>query len=397
MLFNLYTIVLEFLTVFYIFYIFYISSKELFKWIYDFIYNLFLKGENKKDNKIDKKVNNKNILPYSEEIDKLIINDLYDNLYNKTANNKLLEMSLHSTAGGKRVRSVIIKALCPDKSINDLKHSILFIEYLHASSLIIDDIMDNDTYRRDELCCHVKYGTSNAQMCSIYLLSLAQIHLGKLTKSLKKSNIDAVLDEIFRNFSDLCLGQYFDIDNNVYSVDDLIAKKTGSLFVITYLLALMEKRKEYINKEEEIYKEDIYKEEINKEDIDINKKEEEIFKKEEEIFKKYKKLGEIMGKYFQIADDFEDYEKDKKFKSGLNNYIYNNDFDKSLNEIETLIKDYKDLSTELSINSDIIDKIITLLHKKCKKAYKEFSNNNNISNNLCSNSSSHILYVLGFI
>ena len=88
---------------------------------------------------------------------------------------------------------------------------------------------------------------------------------------------------------------------------------------------------------EEIDNKEDNKEEMEEENKIDKKEENKIDKKEEnkeeenDKFNKYKKLGEIMGRIFQIADDFEDYEKDKKFKSGFNNHIYNNDFDKSPN------------------------------------------------------------------
>lgn len=39
---------------------------------------------------------------------------------------------------------------------------ILLIEYIHASSLIIDDMMDKDTIRRDKYTIHYKYGNNIA-------------------------------------------------------------------------------------------------------------------------------------------------------------------------------------------------------------------------------------------
>lgn len=39
---------------------------------------------------------------------------------------------------------------------------ILFVEYVHASSLIIDDMMDKDLIRRDKITVHCKYGNNLA-------------------------------------------------------------------------------------------------------------------------------------------------------------------------------------------------------------------------------------------
>ena len=77
-------------------------------------------------------------------------------------------MCVYATGGGKRVRSLLIKYLTPNKSYEEIKHSILFIEYLHASSLVIDDIMDKDTMRRNKESFYIKYGIASGLNCGVY-------------------------------------------------------------------------------------------------------------------------------------------------------------------------------------------------------------------------------------
>lgn len=43
-----------------------------------------------------------------------------------------------------------------------MKKLIMYVEYIHASSLIIDDMMDCDIIRRDKLTIHYKYDNNIA-------------------------------------------------------------------------------------------------------------------------------------------------------------------------------------------------------------------------------------------
>jgi len=84
-----------------------------------------------------------------------------------------------SLQGGKRIRSSmvldIIHSLNNDVDFNRQQYFIdaaLCIEFIHCSSLIIDDLpcMDNDSVRRGKSSVHVKFGEASAQLAAISLL-----------------------------------------------------------------------------------------------------------------------------------------------------------------------------------------------------------------------------------
>ena len=194
----------------------------------------------------------------------------------------------YGTSGGKRVRAIIIDSII--KSLDSSKnspddlddpngqngqngslHAMLFIEYLHASSLIMDDIMDKDLYRRGKQCLYKKYGTTIAELTSVYLMSIAMTHLCKFVV---RHKCLPVLTIICDRLEKLCIGQYIDINATVENIDELIELKTGTLFEMSYVLVWIGSGGS-LNQIDEI-----------------------------------RSLGKHFGMLFQMADDFDDIEKD---------------------------------------------------------------------------------------
>lgn len=83
------------------------------------------------------------------------------------------------------------------------------IEMIHTSSLILDDIMDKDDYRRGQLACHKKYDLGIALMASQFICSEAYLLLDKAD----------LLHEILPVVRDMCIGQS----------EEIAELKTGSL------------------------------------------------------------------------------------------------------------------------------------------------------------------------
>ncbi len=86
-------------------------------------------------------------------------------------------MKYSVTAGGKRIRPVLLLEFCRACG-GDIKTALPFacaIEFVHTYSLIHDDLpcMDNDEMRRGQPSCHVKFGESTALLAGDALLSLA--------------------------------------------------------------------------------------------------------------------------------------------------------------------------------------------------------------------------------
>jgi geranylgeranyl pyrophosphate synthase len=108
-----------------------------------------------------------------------------------------------------------------------LKKLALAIELLHDATLVHDDILDNDHFRRDALAVHSKWGVRNAILVGDALASLS------LNLSAEYGN------EVFEVVSEACLllcdGEYMDaaeITNEASEQDYLekIKKKSASLF-----------------------------------------------------------------------------------------------------------------------------------------------------------------------
>ncbi len=86
-----------------------------------------------------------------------------------------MEYSL--TAGGKRVRAVLLLHFCSlcGGSVQDALPFAAALEMIHAYSLIHDDLpcMDDDDMRRGKPSCHIAFGEANALLAGDGLLTLA--------------------------------------------------------------------------------------------------------------------------------------------------------------------------------------------------------------------------------
>lgn len=79
--------------------------------------------------------------------------------------------------GGKRIRPVLCYAVCEmlGKDKSAVKNPALAIEFIHAYSLVHDDLpaMDNDDYRRGKLSTHKKFGEATGILAGDALLNFA--------------------------------------------------------------------------------------------------------------------------------------------------------------------------------------------------------------------------------
>lgn len=94
---------------------------------------------------------------------------------------KLAEACAHALRGGKRLRPVILleiaraAALRDDRPLVDPADAALFVEYLHAASLVIDDLpaFDDDAERRGQPTVHALATPAVAQMAALSLVAAA--------------------------------------------------------------------------------------------------------------------------------------------------------------------------------------------------------------------------------
>ena len=153
--------------------------------------------------------------------------------------------------GGKRIRPIIafeiVKSFknntCLDKSL-DTSKIIVFLEFLHSASLILDDMpcMDNDEYRRGNPTFHKKFGIQRAYVISNFMIGKSCSNIVKLINSNKqysKNLKQLIITQIFENNLLTSLGQIKDLDkcDNRQSVFiDKISQNLTSNMYISQLL-----------------------------------------------------------------------------------------------------------------------------------------------------------------
>ena len=153
----------------------------------------------------------------------------------------LLESMRYSlTAGGKRIRPILVLEFCRISG-GDVQKALpvaCAIEMLHTYSLIHDDLpcMDNDDLRRGKPTNHVVYGECTAVLAGDTLQAEA---FGTILRSELSADARANCAEILADAvgSDgMCAGQFLDMagENKVLSEEDLNeinSRKTGALLI----------------------------------------------------------------------------------------------------------------------------------------------------------------------
>ena len=148
--------------------------------------------------------------------------------------NSLYEPARYAVeGGGKRLRPVIVLAACEAMGGNpeDALDAAVAVELLHTFTLVHDDIMDDDTWRRGRETVHKKWNSSSAILSGDALLVLAY-------QSLMRTKTDDIrtLSELFNDGAlAVCEGQALDIElENKEDVSNseylnMIEKKTGMM------------------------------------------------------------------------------------------------------------------------------------------------------------------------
>lgn len=190
------------------------------------------------------------ILDYRNKINFILLNYLI-----KIKDNKLRSIIDYTLEGGKRVRPSILYELCNINNVNKnyRDNIIVAIELLHNASLILDDMpnMDNDRYRRNKLCVHIKYGNRTAMIIANYLFfeALKMFALIGINNSINNSKLIRVMNYVNLQNKDISLGQYYDLfpllRNNIEHSNDSesdlyrLNLKTIPLFVIPFVIPVI--------------------------------------------------------------------------------------------------------------------------------------------------------------
>lgn len=284
------------------------------------------------------------------------LNDINTNINNHLENyfsntDPMLEICKYSLLNGKRIRPSISIDIFKSLKKNDtsdysINTSSLAVEYIHTSSLLIDDLpcMDNANTRRNNISNHVKYGESITQITSVILVSLGIDALIKGLDKLDNNSIQislqcfSTLSKILGN-NGVAGGQLLDLtytDNNIKniynnnSVDlkEMIAKKTGAFFEISFLLGWLFGGGD-------------------------NNKIENI-----------KKISEYFSLIYQILDDLEDVSEDKSPK----NFVIKYGKEKSIEYCLENINNFKSEMINLEIYSDYFKEVMKYMEDKLSTA-----------------------------
>ena len=312
---------------------------------------------------------------------KVIQNSIKENITKYVKDKKLKEILFYVLEDGKKVRPIIVtsiyKQLTNSTEIPDyIMDAALAIEYIHTASLIIDDIMDDDNYRRGKEALHYKYNLTIAQLAAVLLFSLGMENIFTALEKINKTdptntnkNIPLLIGQMCSVLlTELTKGQYLDIEvpidipgigdmvkNSLQVsrqmkkiqdiIEDMIHKKTSSLFEYSFIIPWV-----FANH--------------TKTDKELT-----------DGIAKMKSIARQFGLIFQVSDDFEDIEQDA-MRDGKNvamNYVINKNPYDAYKDYKKLVDDFNKAAGEENILTNEIKEIEAYLTKKVEVYYKAHS------------------------
>jgi octaprenyl-diphosphate synthase len=126
---------------------------------------------------------------YGKYIDK--INHALDRELSLYSESEFIEPLKYSLDGGKRIRPIIL--MLAAESVGEIDDNTLAascaVEFLHMESIIHDDIIDNETMRRQKEPFHIKYGYNTSVLTGDFVLGLilaisSRLDNARITKDL---------------------------------------------------------------------------------------------------------------------------------------------------------------------------------------------------------------------
>jgi geranylgeranyl pyrophosphate synthase len=185
---------------------------------------------------------------------------------------RLLEpVTYYKQIKGKDIRTLISNALgeilqIPQKDVDDV---INFINNMHNSSLVIDDIQDNSLLRRNHECAHIKYGIplalNSGYLCIFKTLFESFTLITNNLEITEKTKNNAML-HIIENLYLAHVGQgmdiYFTKNQIIPSLDEfykMIEYKTGTLFTIILDILLIKSKNIVIKRNKDVLRQCLIK------------------------------------------------------------------------------------------------------------------------------------------
>ncbi len=259
-----------------------------------------------------------NFAKYAKQIGNCI-----DEEIKRYQNTRFMPIMHDAVKGGKRIRGSILISVAGE-SVEAIKLASC-IELIHCSSLVFDDIMDGDIYRRDEKSVYYKYGVSDAIMAGMLLLSSVSniLHDVKPVYS----------EKILRAGRTLVSGQMRDL-NASDDIAQLIDEKTSVLFRLAFELGY---------------------------DLRTDS--------DEDLRDKVIKAGNDLGTGFQIADDFDDIAQDAADANGAKkNYVLKYGAVAAQNKLDDIYSNCIDTFAESGILNDDIKSMLEMICLPAQRA-----------------------------
>jgi len=149
---------------------------------------------------------------------------------------KLMPLYLYSIRGGRKFRSLLTIAggnLIESNDSENLLFAAASIEMIHKASLIRDDIIDDDEFRRGQLTFHKKFSIKEGIMIGDLLVGLSFDFINKMKFDEPSAKYNCY-NTVASVFSKLCIGQlkdFYSIDNanGLENANNINSEKTGSL------------------------------------------------------------------------------------------------------------------------------------------------------------------------
>ena len=172
---------------------------------------------------------------YIKKIDQALDNEL--SLYSES---EFIEPLKYSLEGGKRIRPIILTLAA--ESVGEIDDNTFeascAVEFLHMESIIHDDIIDNETMRRQKDPFHIKYGYNTSVLTGDFVLGLilaicSKLDNARITKDLATTAMlmseGEMIETRLENSDDVTFDDYLKVIEYKTATAFEVAARTGAI------------------------------------------------------------------------------------------------------------------------------------------------------------------------
>ena len=172
---------------------------------------------------------------YIKKIDQALDNEL--SLYSES---EFIEPLKYSLEGGKRIRPIILTLAA--ESVGKIDDNTLSascaVEFLHMESIIHDDIIDNETMRRQKDPFHIKFGYNTSVLTGDFVLGLilaicSKLDNARITKDLATTAMlmseGEMIETRLENSDDVTFDDYLKVIEYKTATAFEVAARTGAI------------------------------------------------------------------------------------------------------------------------------------------------------------------------